>query len=116
MLTRLQEKGHVDTFPCPHNPNLCIEQVSQDAEVPSPCPGHELRDKLLAAVQSLDSTYQTAHADLLAEWPTAIESPVLQDELTKLNGTVFSLVTTAEQLTHDECLWGDGAVHCVQTA
>ena len=40
----------------------------------------------MAAVQSLDSAYHTARADLLAEWPTALESPSLQDELPKLQG------------------------------
>ena len=40
----------------------------------------------MAAVQSLDSAYHTARADVLAEWPTALESPLLQDELPKLQG------------------------------
>ena len=44
-------------------------------------------NELMAAAQSLETLYSAAHADLLAHWPTALESPVLQDELPKLQGT-----------------------------
>lgn len=57
--------------------------------MPPPCSGQPQSNELLADVQSLDSAYQTAHSDLLAEWPTALESPLLQDELPKLHGTKF---------------------------
>lgn len=55
-------------------PPLCAATVQQQ------------RSELMAAVQSLDSAYHTVRADLLAEWPTALESPSLQDELPKLQG------------------------------
>ena len=65
-------------------------QASQDAQIlqlmPPPRSVQQQRSELMTAVQSLDSVYHTAHADLLAEWPTALDTPVLQDELPKLHG------------------------------
>lgn len=51
----------------------------------------------MAAVQSLDYSYRTAHAELLAEWPSALESPALDDELPKLAGT---LLICLQNFTH----------------
>ena len=68
-------------------------QACQDAQIlhllPPPCSVQQRRSELIAAVQSLGSAYHTARADLLAEWPTALESPLLQDELPKLQGRKY---------------------------
>ena len=68
-------------------------QAGQDVQIlqllPPPCSVQQQRSELMAAVQSLDSAYHTARADLLAEWPTALETPLLQDELPKLQGRKY---------------------------
>lgn len=71
----------------PHSHHLCVQQAGQHVQLPTQCSEQQRSNELLAVVQSLDSAYQTAHSDLLAAWPTAVESPVLQDELPKLYGT-----------------------------
>ncbi|KAL3132532.1 hypothetical protein ABBQ32_009074 [Trebouxia sp. C0010 RCD-2024] len=65
--------------------------LAKAGQMPSPCSGQPHSHELLAVVQSLDSAYQTAHSELLAEWPTAVESHVLQDELPKLHDSTAQL-------------------------
>ena len=68
-------------------------QAGQNAQILHILPGlpsvQQQSNELMAAVQSLESSYHAAHADLLADWPTALESPVLKDELPKLQGTWY---------------------------
>ena len=75
-------------LPCLHQHNLSLMQAAQGVHImrllPPPCSLQQQRSELMAAEQSLDSAYHTARADLLAEWPTALESPLLRDELPKL--------------------------------
>lgn len=65
-------------------------QAGRDVQIlqlqPPQCTAQHQRSELMAAFQSLDSAYHTARVDLLAEWPTALESPALQDELLQLQG------------------------------
>ena len=54
----------------------------------------------MAVVKSLDCAYHTARADVLAQWPSALESPALQDELLQLQGGIShqSLLTKHSDL------------------
>ena len=48
--------------------------------------GSQQLQHVLAALQHLDSTYAALHADLIANWPTALDSPAMQIDLHSLKG------------------------------
>lgn len=67
-------------------------QAGQNVQIlqlqPPLCTVQQQRSELMVAVQTLESVYYTAHADLLAGWPTALENPALQHELLQLQGEI----------------------------
>ena len=79
-------------LPCLHSYSLTLKQAGRDVQIlqlqPPQCTTQQQRSELMAVVKSLDCTYHTVRADVLAEWPSALESPALQDELSQLQGGI----------------------------
>lgn len=62
----------------------------------------------MAVVKSLDCAYHTARAEVLAQWPSALESPALQDELLQLQGGI----SHQSLLTKHSDVWQMAAARC----